>query len=135
MISLKNTLEAIKTKLNAHDASINNLETYSTSETIVGVWTDGKPLYRKVLTYTNSGSIANGNYTSAHGIANVDMIMWTRAILKENGSIIPIPNTNFNIGGSLVPYINKTDFGFRNYGDTFRNLTITAVVEYTKTTD
>ena len=51
MISLKNTLEAIKEKLSGHDARLSTIEdrhVYSTDEKVIGAWIDGKPLYRKV---------------------------------------------------------------------------------------
>ena len=54
---------------------INELETYSTTETICGTWL-GKTLYRKVLIFPNgTGQTTVKTYTlSDYGITNVDEI-------------------------------------------------------------
>lgn len=58
--------------LNAYSCDyINKLNTYSTEETIIGTWIDGKPLYRKVLQFTDEISV---NMTKAHNIIDASRV-------------------------------------------------------------
>ena len=47
---------------------------YSTTEAVVGTWTDGKPLYKKTV---NIGSLPNNqsNVQTAHGISNLNKVI------------------------------------------------------------
>lgn len=75
MISLKNTLEAIKQKLSAHDTRLSTIEdrqVYSTDEMVVGTWIDGKPLYRKV--YSGKASY-KGNRIDSFSVATISTMV------------------------------------------------------------
>ena len=72
-------------------------ETYSTTETKIGKWHDGKDLYRKVVVYTNP--LAGGENTIPHNISNVS------EIVKVEGKI-PFSGNSYNIGA----YINNNEF-------------------------
>ena len=45
-------------------------EVYSTSETVVGTWTDGRPVYQKVYTATVGGNTSTGIPHGLYGIAD-----------------------------------------------------------------
>lgn len=114
---------------------VNNLTTYSTTETRVGTWIDGKPIYRKVISFASSD---NMNFSKAHNITNGDKF-WL------NGS------ASFIIGGTSteslpVNYYNNANDFCRTWLNTSNirvispssfgtNRTFYIVVEYTKTTD
>ena len=72
-------------------------ETYSTTETKIGKWHDGKDLYRKVVVYTNP--LTGGENTIPHNISNVS------EIVKVEGKI-PFSGNSYNIGA----YINNNEF-------------------------
>lgn len=69
------------TQLNTTDKSsmvnaineVNNKFNYSTSEQVVGKWTNGKPIYRKVVT----GTVQKSDFypTVATGITNLDKVV------------------------------------------------------------
>lgn len=46
---------------------------FSTDEKVIGTWTDGKPLYQKVLTLQNVSY--NWNTTNSYGISNIDHVV------------------------------------------------------------
>lgn len=57
---------------------------YSETETIIGKWIDGKPLYQKVLRIT---SVVNSDNTDfAHNIENVDLIFIKKAFINQVSS-------------------------------------------------
>ena len=52
---------------------VNNKFNYSTEEQVIGTWTNGKPLYRKIV----FGNVPQSNYypTVATGITNLDKVV------------------------------------------------------------
>lgn len=94
-------------------------------EKIIGIWIDGKPIYRKVV---NMGNLPNNNTKSVkHGLSN--FVIRTINGAATNGSIhIGISGLNDEV------YINKTDviWGTKANRSSF---TAYVVLEYTKTTD
>lgn len=118
--------------------TINDKSTYSTSETVVGTWIDGKPLYRKVITTTNT--ISNDTVI-AHGISNVNLIYIKNAFMfNPSGQIswqLPIDlygttETSTDRVGVAVGTNNiifKCDTSWGNAWTKY------VVLEYTKTTD
>lgn len=112
-------------------------EVYSTEETIIGTWIDGKPLYRRVLNAT----------TPASGTPIVSYNSWgVKEIVKLTGYITPPGNG----GRYYLPGIwaNSQEYFFvdneishkeillvTGNSSTFRNSPCVLIVEYTKTTD
>ena len=64
--------------------------TYSTDEIVVGKWINGKPIYRKVITFTTDSSIASTatQYRFDTGIANsvIDELVEMNAYLRYTNS-------------------------------------------------
>jgi hypothetical protein len=58
------------------------LEVYSTEETKVGIWIDGKPIYKKTLPEKNLGGA--GTYTINHGISNFKQLIKLEAVCFNN---------------------------------------------------
>lgn len=116
---------------------------YSEEEIVVGVWTDGKPLYRTnfVFALTNTGVNNQQRYTSWHiDVNDVETVTDYSAISYNDSN-----NTFFPVGGgiqSLTSEINFTktangiDFSMGYSWDAFRaGNKVVGFVEYTKTTD
>ena len=89
---LKN-LFGLNKKINASDVAVkknnkgvtlndylDNLNEYSTEETVIGKWIDGKPLYQKVITFDNTISISYDDNTFIHNISNIDIIFVKNAL-------------------------------------------------------
>lgn len=111
------------------DGTADVYDTYSTTETRIGTWIDGKPIYRKVVDF---GALPNNSNKSVeHGITN----------LKTVTSIIGVANSSsYRL---CLPYLGSASV----FIDMDNNvITIAAgsdrsaysariIIEYTKTTD
>lgn len=104
---------------------------YSTDETVVGTWIDGKPLYRKAVYWTTTpGGYEWVNfYLSDKGIVNIDHIHITDAsFLMHDGRYIKSLYSNWVLNNIYIDtntwqvYVSKPDYE-ANY---------TFVFEYTK---
>ena len=118
------------------------LEIYSTEERRIGIWIDGKPLYRKVVTFNIT---TEEEYTVDHNISNVNHIFvdCNSFITSKGVSSMPLTNPSTNISDSY--YYNKhytrvtvtpTQIkahigGYTNSG--WGNVYV--ILNYTKTTD
>lgn len=76
--------------LAADKAKLDNLyaNIYSTTEQIVGTWTDGRPIYRKVIEYTGTMSATT---SVPHGITNLDFMIGYSGYLVAAGSVRSLP--------------------------------------------
>jgi len=110
-----------------------NLEVYSTRETRIGTWIDGKSLYRKVITTT----IPSGTISTE---INIDVPNY-RVLTKLDYRLQASGSTNYAFGNF---YASSTDFQrcfFRNgtiqvrLGANTSGADMLFVIEYTKTTD
>lgn len=130
-----NAEEAIKevtANLEQLKTDVTNSNVYSTEETKVGTWIDGKPIYRKVL----QGLTSTGNIV--HNISNLDYVIDVRGICKKsNGNYEPIPKITTD---SVSQYalgigdISSTNIYFeKGSGITISESYI--IIKYTKTTD
>ena len=112
------------------------LNKYSTDETRIGTWIDGKPLYRKVVVYTGTKT----NFVQVpHGISNF------KEIINISGKIADrILPTAYGATGTLntsnyfafIYLVNSTniEISISNYL-TSSSSPIILILEYTKTTD
>ena len=113
-----------------------NIENYSTTETRIGTWTDGKPIYRRVLDEltTNSTAFTEQIYNISGGI---------RDLIRFDGFIKP---DNYGTKVSLNYYYNSSTYGCTYFDNIDNNLRLrilsnytskpfVVVLEYTKTTD
>lgn len=109
--------------INSNKFKINNLSTYSTKEQIIGIWYNGKTLYRKTF-YISKWSTFN------HNINNVDEIF-------------------INLGQSFRHHLSGNNVGINTGTDSSGMANVTQVIlngqvtpeyaiivlEYTKKTD
>ena len=137
LMTATNVLSALKIKsmIDAVKAVIDTIRSYSTEETIVGTWIDGKPIYRKVFTDPN-------NSWSAH-----DNIIGNITNFKEPTSIKAIAFNDMGLSGWVenneagesrcYAYI-KSNGEVHFYRNDVRDGTSypkKVIIEYTKTTD
>jgi len=110
---------------------------YSTDETVVGTWIDGKPLYRKVI-ITNLSDTVNVE-TRTNFNSNIrDIIKIDGYIRLSDSSNVPL---NFYVSSTeyIVTYSDFTSGNGRirtvNNSSKYTGKEVKYIVEYTKTTD
>ena len=110
-------------------------EIYSTDETVIGTWIDGKPIYRKVIDF---GALPNTNLKYvAHNINNIKIFTKAYGIAYRDSDKInmPLPYVNNSaITNGINIYTDNTKIYIRT-GVDLTNVTAHVILEYTKTTD
>ena len=105
---------------------------YSTSETVVGKWIDGKPLYQKTFVYAPAIPADTNNTSTGFYITDIEELVALFGTFDNSNAQY---HTKFEIGRQCEVYViydtgeivvNTGRFGCRN-------LRMTA--QYTKTTD
>ena len=119
-------------------------DTYSTNETIVGKWINGKPIYRKTVEFSTSTLSAGENYVS-HGLQNIELLMvnkdWSFLVDTHDGITVWQFGNSVNSNASalsayscnIVWTSTSTISIYIGSGLSPKKLIIT--FEYTKTTD
>ena len=112
---------------------ISRSDLYSTSEKIIGQWTDGKPLYQKTV---DCGTVPNAtSKTIAHNISNIDSFVKIEGIAQSGSNGAPLPFTTINnITDQIAIYANDTNIVFVS-GKDRSSYRAYVTLQYTKTTD
>lgn len=107
---------------------------YSTNEKIIGTWINGKPIYRKVFSFTTPSG--NTDYVINTGISMDTIIKVYGGISSASGGVTPIPTaidwsgtiyaTSLRVSNNNIYYRGNSAYG---------NQPAYAIIEYTKTTD
>ena len=115
--------------------------TYSTNETRIDTWIDGKPIYRKVFK-KRWGSITDGtDYEMATTAHNIDTVIKSYGMdFLEDGKRMPffVPDTNGNLSKAYYEKSPTSSTGFFCFDCNISNRSsceFIAIFEYTKTTD
>ena len=115
---------------------INDCETYSTSEVKTNkTWIDGKPIYRKVLSFPNgTGSTSEVAYNlSDYGITNVSTIFMVHPSYYSNaGTYYPF---TFYDGNRFTIALSTTQMKVILGYSSISTSPFIVTLEYTKTTD
>lgn len=110
---------------------------YSTEETVMGRWIDGKPLYRKVITGVKTAT-ANEEFKSIISLAYLQidtLVQLHGSIVIDTGSkqVVPIMLGTSNYIGI---YLAANDALIETHmGSGFHDRDLIIILEYTKTTD
>lgn len=119
------TIGIVHDKENLRDM-LNNMKSYSTNETKVGTWIDGKPIYRKVV----SGQVSTANtWTTIATISDINTLIDVKGTV---GGYLPIPvyiSSSYNV--AVQKYNNEIQVRTNGYTDS----DVVLAIEYTKTTD
>lgn len=123
------------------EEEIENKNTYSTNEQKIGTWINGKPLYRKVVTYFHNAEIgAEGEVTNIsipHNISNLEQCFKVNCTVS-GGFIVPLISSNNGTAitaGAGITKIDNININLRIVNDRWSNRTWYIILEYTKTTD
>lgn len=138
MNEIKSVVNAGIDAIEENQTDITNIGTYSTSETNTGkTWIDGKPIYRKVLTFTTGSSA--GDMSVNIGESNIDKVVYSYGFTfrDSDGEERPMPNIYRNMSSEYALAIySTTRTGVQlTYGGSRTNMSGYIIVEYTKTTD
>ena len=105
--------------------TVNKYEIYSPTETKIGTWIDGKPIYRKVFTGLDYGG-TEGTWTNTGAtISNCKHIIDGRAMRTLSVNVTILKQFNFRLSGNNIQYWTNESFSQCNI----------IIFEYTKTTD
>ena len=109
-----------------------NPNNYSTTETKIGTWVDGKPLYRKIINF----GVCPNNTTKGvdHNISNLKRIIHLSGFggSNQNKGGVTLPHASAN---PIALYANDTQVVVIAYQDASGYTQTYIWVEYTKTTD
>lgn len=113
---------------------VNKLETYSTTEQRIGTWTDGKPIYRKVIDF---GELPATQKSVSHNIENLDFIVKLKGISFRSldNLFFPIPYAAVTAANVIQLTANATQITITTGIDRSNIGTCYVIIEYTKTTD
>ncbi len=106
---------------------------YSTSETVVGSWADGKPIYRKVVHITNPQT-SNTDYDLVSNVIS-NVIKLYGYMKVSNGAKFPVPQTDSDSTYSVIFITGSGTLRGRFSYINAAPAEVYVVVEYTKTTD
>lgn len=106
-------------------------------EKIVGIWIDGKPIYRKVI---NTGALPNtSSKTVNHNIDNIDFITnyYGIAYRDTDNTFIKLPfvQSSQSLALQVAVFINKTIISLVTASDRSGFAISYVIIEYTKITD
>lgn len=121
---------------------LDDLNTYSTDEKVVGTWIDGKPIYRKTIVQRLTDATQAGSYLYNHNIDNFDIAIRVEFMLRntaDNVSVVPqlIPISSTGAGGPMSIRLHAffpTNFQI-DVGGNRSGFEVLLTVYYTKTTD
>lgn len=142
--TLTTSEKTIVTAINEAYSTIVSAHTYTTSETVVGTWTDGKPIYRRVI-QSNGVHLVNqqeGQLVGIYLIPNMGTVVSQHISFAESYNIDKCCQSIPYTTGDSTPFIisynaNNGYFTAVNaniFAESF-DFVFTAIIEYTKTTD
>ena len=111
---------------------------YSTEESVIGRWIDGKPIYRKVIQNTTPGTGESSKDIDISGLSVDTLInIYGSAYHTETGLFVIPVNYTQESGQFLATRIRDVNskLNIKTNGSWANNLAIIVILEYTKTTD
>jgi len=105
---------------------------YSTDEKVIGIWTNGKPIYQKVINF-GAGPTSNTTKQVSHNVALEHCVnAWATGDYGVHSSPIPYISRNLDIIATLNVTTTTVDIGSNV---DLSSYIINVVLQYTKTTD
>lgn len=124
--------------INYEEELAKDCKTYSTEETIIGTWIDGKPIYRKVIDF---GALPN-NTTKTYDTGDLKIDTFTEPIRGTTESAtgfcsgVPFVHIGNNSYGVSINYNKNTNkISVQTGYDRSVQIKTYVILEYTKTTD
>ena len=117
---------------------IDTKNSYSTQETVIGEWIDGKPLYQKTVVVATPTATTTGTYVSttpSHGITNANMVFIKEAFIKDSANICRRLPYVLNGGAQIKVSAGLTALQCVNGITDYNNTSMIVTLQYTKSTD
>lgn len=115
---------------------------YSTEETKIGTWVDGKPIYRKVITgyktlttSTDGTQVINPIDVSSLNVDSVVNLSGTMTSSVGLSMVMPVFRPGSSYGALLFFEKSSNTVNISNFCSNFGNRDVVIIFEYTKTTD
>ena len=109
----------------------NNVEKYSTNETKIGTWTDGKPIYRSVFDISTISS-SNANLVDLNNL-NIKLVINLYGTIKDTYNYeYPIPMSDSSSNYNVVFYNGRYIRGRCLIGSGASIAIAKVILEYTK---
>ena len=135
LTTIDEQLKTIDDELKQVKSNLTELEEYSETEQVVGKWTDGKTLYRKVYTcpsFSVTSSSTTQTYTVFTFPSNTNIIKYF-CRLNHSTSEYMLPYSNGNKTSSCVGIKGTTPYiQIRVANDGWTSVTVTTEAYYTK---
>lgn len=122
-------------------------DVYSTEETRIGTWIDGKPIYRKVVSFTNT--LDSWDLSGYLAGLDIEAVIDVKGYVRNRSASSTATFSQYNIGSPNITSSKTTGFTYRVSGSNPTHLNITTIglttgggsydyaiiLEYTKTTN
>lgn len=115
---------------------------YSTEETKIGTWVDGKPIYRKVITgyktrttSTDGTQVINPIDVSSLNVDSVVNLSGTMTSSVGLSMVMPVFRPGSSYGALLFFEKSSNTVNISNFCSNFGDRDVVIIFEYTKTTD
>lgn len=108
------------------------LDVYSTEETVVGTWIDGKPIYRKI--YFGSTPSGSGSAVAIASISDlsIDHVVEIKGVVYNDTTYLP---TTYWTGSTKFINVYASDGNIKVGVSGYGGYSVCATICYTKTTD
>lgn len=108
-------------------------DVYSTEETRIGTWINGKPLYRKVVEF---GTLPNATQEGVEIGSGLQIKkIYGYCYRSSDNTIFPIPYVSVSNIAYCIQTTVSNNVLYIKTSDNWSELTGTIILEYTKTTD
>lgn len=136
LVTSSNVLSAQET-VRKIDSKVSEFTKYSTEETVVGEWIDGKPIYRKIVNTKTPNSTKTDTAIKTNVADNIETLVSVTGFFISTSSNKIIVNSNFGSEYYNAVYIRTSDNSIiMQVGvSAYVNRDIVVTLEYTKTTD
>ena len=128
--TLSSNLSTVATSGNYSDLS-GTPTNYSTTETRIGTWINGKPIYRQVIETTTPSTTSAATLGS---ISNLGIVTNLYGLLTASGQQVPL-NFIYNTSDIHSLYTEGNNIMCKINYSSYLSKTCFIVIEYTKTTD
>ena len=128
---IKITQEDSDIKLEFTTNAVANKNIYSTTEQRIGTWTDGKPLYRKVIETTTPNDTSVGVIGT---LSNVNKVINLYGMLSYGSQQVPLTLAYSTTVLNAI-LIEGNNINCKVSAGAYTNCPCYVVLEYTKTTD
>ena len=109
----------------------NNYDVYSTTETRIGTWINGKPIYRQVIETTTPST---SSVATLGTVSNLGIVVKLYGLLTASGQQLPL-NFIYNTSDIHSLYTESNKIMCKINHNSYLSKPCFIVIEYTKTTD